>query len=133
MNAEQLDPEQIRTNAFIGDQDSISGIKLRPFTMQSLIMCRATGNRLVMGIDPENSENIEHDVIGFLYIHCAPIGDVRKACRNKDLFWEKSLEFADTLNVSDFKSIVDKVTAIIQDASSSIVETIGADGKTSGN
>jgi len=131
---EQLDPEQIRQEAFIGTEDVIGGMKLRPFTMQSLLMCRATGNRLVLGGDIENADGIEQDVIGFLYIHAGDILEVRRSCRNKDLFWEKCLEFSDKLKFSDFQSIVDKVSAIITEASVGIVEVkSSSESKTPGN
>jgi hypothetical protein len=132
--SEQLDPEQIRTEAFIGQDDFLCGLKMRPFTMQSLLMCRASGNRLVAGGDVDKIEGIEQDVIGFLYIHAGDVLEVRRACRDKDLFWEKSLEFADKLKFSDFQSIVEKVSAIITEASSGIVEVKSTgQSKPSGN
>lgn len=119
---QQRDPETIRSESFLGEDNEIAGLNVRPFTMQSLLMCRAIGNKLVLG-DADKLENIEQDVIGFLYIHAGDIKEVRKACRDKELFWDKCLEFSDKLKIYDFQIIVEKVSKIINEASAGMVGT----------
>ena len=119
---------QTRSDAFVPKETSIKDLKLRPFTAGSLLICKKVGNKLITGGD---SENPEFDILSFIYIHCAPIVQVRVNSYSKEKFWTSVLEWADKLNVSDLNEAGKMIEEIITSSGLAIASPKD-DGKSSG-
>ena len=101
---------QARSDAFVPKETSIRDLKLRPFTAGSLLICKKIGNKLITGGE---SDNPEFDILSFIYIHSAPIVQVRVNSYSKEKFWTSVLEWADKLNVSDLNEAGKMIEEII--------------------
>ena len=125
---EALKASEARSNAFIQEESSIKGIKLRPFTAGSLLICRKVGNKLIAG---GQSEDPEFDILSFLYIHSAPVNEVRTNSFNKEKFWAGVLAWADKLKITDLEEAGRLIEKIITDSGLAIASPKD-DGKASG-
>jgi hypothetical protein len=119
---------QTRSDAFVPKETSIRDVKLRPFTAGSLLICKKVGNKLITGGE---SENPEFDILSFIYIHSAPIAQVRVNSYSKEKFWGSVLEWADKLNVSDLNEAGKMIEEIITSSGLAIASPKD-DGKSSG-
>jgi hypothetical protein len=119
---------QTRSDAFVPKETSIKDLKLRPFTAGSLLICKKVGNKLITGGE---SENPEFDILSFIYIHTAPLAQVRVNSYSKEKFWTSVLEWADKLNVSDLNE-AGKVIEEIITSSGLAIASPKDDGKSSG-
>ena len=134
MNTDMIGDEEIfsdsqkRSDAFIQSESAIKGIKLRPFTAGSLLICRKVGNKLIAG---GQSEDPEFDILSFLYIHSAPAGEVRANSFSKEKFWSGVLAWADKLKITDLEEAGKLIEKIITDSGLAIATPTG-DGKASG-
>jgi hypothetical protein len=109
---------QSRSDAFIPKETSIKDVKLRPFTAGSLLICKKIGNRLITGGE---SENAEFDILSFIYIHAAPIQQVRVNSYSKEKFWGAVLEWADKLKITDLEEAGKMIESIIASSGLAIV------------
>lgn len=119
---------QTRSDAFVPKETSIKDLKLRPFTAGSLLICKKVGNKLITGGE---SDNPEFDILSFIYIHSAPIVQVRVNSYSKEKFWTSVLEWADKLNVSDLNEAGKMIEEIITSSGLAIASPKD-DGKSSG-
>jgi hypothetical protein len=119
---------QTRSDAFVPKETSIRDVKLRPFTAGSLLICKKVGNKLITGGE---SENPEFDILSFIYIHSAPIAQVRVNSYSKEKFGGSVLEWADKLNVSDLNEAGKMIEEIITSSGLAIASPKD-DGKSSG-
>lgn len=119
---------QSRSDAFVPKETSIRDVKLRPFTAGSLLICKKVGNKLITGGE---SENPEFDILSFIYIHSAPIAQVRVNSYSKEKFWASVLEWADKLKVTDLEEAGKMIEEIISSSGLAIASPKD-DGKSSG-
>jgi len=119
---------QSRSDAFVPKETSIRDVKLRPFTAGSLLICKKAGNKLITGGE---SENPEFDILSFIYIHSAPIAQVRVNSYSKEKFWASVLEWADKLKVTDLEEAGKMIEEIISSSGLAIASPKD-DGKSSG-
>jgi hypothetical protein len=120
---------QTRADAFVPKETSIRDVKLRPFTAGSLLICKKVGNKLITGGE---SENPEFDILSFIYIHSAPIAQVRVNSYSKEKFWGSVLEWADKLKVTDLEEAGKMIEEIISSSGLAIASPKD-DGKSSSN
>jgi hypothetical protein len=125
---EILKSSQARSNAFIQNEQSIKDIKLRPFTAGSLLICRKVGNKLIAG---GQSEDPEFDILSFLYIHAAPVAEVRANSFTKEKFWSGVLAWADKLKITDLEEAGKLIEKIITESGLAIASPKD-DGKATG-
>jgi len=128
MNDEEV-LSQTRADAFVPKETSIRDVKLRPFTAGSLLICKKVGNKLITGGE---SENPEFDILSFIYIHSAPIVQVRVNSYSKEKFWGSVLEWADKLKVTDLEEAGKMIEEIITSSGLAIASPKD-DGKFSSN
>jgi hypothetical protein len=127
MNDEEV-LSQTRADAFVPKETSIRDVKLRPFTAGSLLICKKVGNKLITGGE---SENPEFDILSFIYIHSAPIAQVRVNSYSKEKFWSSVLEWADKLKVTDLEEAGKMIEEIISSSGLAIASPKD-DGKSNG-
>jgi len=125
---EILDQSKVRADAFIPKETSIRDVKLRPFTAGSLLICKKVGNKLITGGE---SENPEFDILSFIYIHSAPVAQVRVNSYSKEKFWGSVLEWADKLKVTDLEEAGKMIEEIISSSGLAIASPKD-DGKSDG-
>jgi len=104
--------EDAKLEVFVEAEPVVCGLELRPFTAGSLIILKKTGNGLLKGDDT----NTEFDVAAFLYAHTANVKIVRRAARNKEIWEEMVLAFADKLTVRDFVKAANQIQGIMESA-----------------
>jgi len=126
---EILNQSQKRSDAFIEKESSLKGIKLRPFTAGSLLICKKVGNKLITGGE---SDNPEFDILSFIYIHAAPNIEVRTNSYSKEKFWGAVLEWADKLKITDLEEAGKMIENIITESGLAIASPKD-DGKSSSN
>lgn len=124
MTEEEVLQSAKRTDAFISSESTIKGLIVRPFTAGSLLICKRVGNSLVGG---EKSEDPEFDVLSFIYIHTAPIDEVRKNAFNKEVFWASVTKWADKLTLKDIEEAGSLVEKIIANSGIGIVSPASSD------
>jgi hypothetical protein len=124
MTEEEVLQSAKRTDAFISSESTIKGLAVRPFTAGSLLICKRVGNSLVGG---EKSEDPEFDVLSFIYIHTAPIDEVRKNAFNKEIFWASVTKWADKLTLKDIEEAGSLVEKIIANSGIGIVSPASSD------
>lgn len=135
MNTDLMKDEEIlkqseaRSDAFIHGESAFGSIKLRPFTAGSLLICRKVGNRLITG---GQSEDPEFDILSFLYIHAAPVNEVRVNSFSKEKFWSGVLAWADKLKITDLEEAGKLIEKIITDSGLAIASPKD-DGKPASN
>jgi len=125
---EILEASESRSDAFIQNESVLKNIKLRPFTAGSLLICKKVGNKLITG---GQSEDAEFDILSFLYIHSAPVKEVRINSFNKEKFWSGVIEWAYKLKISDLEQAGKLIEKIITDSGLAIASPKD-DGKSSG-
>lgn len=114
-----------RNDSFISAEDSFAGLKVRPFTAGSLLICKRVGNSLVTG---GTSEDPEFDVLSFIYIHSASLDQVRKNAFKKETFWSAVTDWADRLTVKDIEQAGPLVEKIIANSGIGVVTPTSTDG-----
>jgi len=119
---------QARADAFVPKETKIRDVKLRPFTAGSLLICKKVGNKLITGGE---SDSPEFDILSFIYIHSAPIAQVRVNSYSKEKFWGSVLEWADKLKVTDLEEAGKMIEEIISSSGLAIASPKD-DGKSSG-
>jgi hypothetical protein len=120
---------QARADAFVPKETKIRDVKLRPFTAGSLLICKKVGNKLITGGE---SDSPEFDILSFIYIHSAPIAQVRVNSYSKEKFWGSVLEWADKLKVTDLEEAGKMIEEIISSSGLAIASPKD-DGKSSSN
>jgi hypothetical protein len=107
---------ELKNEVFVQPAPEVCGMKLRPFSASSLILLKKTKNPIISG-DTRDVDDIEFHIAGFLFIHAAPLSEVRKASFKPDLFEEKVLEFAERMSIRDFSLAVKQIERIVTEAS----------------
>lgn len=125
---EILRASETRSDAFLQNESSLKDIKLRPFTAGSLLICKKIGNKLITG---GQSEDPEFDILSFLYIHAAPVNEVRINSFSKEKFWAGVLAWADKLKITDLEEAGKLIEKIITESGLAIASPKD-DGKGSG-
>ena len=103
----------------------IAGLKLRPFSLGSLSICRKVGLSVLTGeAAPETLtlDEQQQQIVAFLYIQSQPIPEVLKAIQSPHFLDEAVLEFSLTLPMEAFPQAIAEVQRIIDAASAAFVE-----------
>ncbi|NBT67692.1 MAG: hypothetical protein EBT78_08030 [Betaproteobacteria bacterium] len=114
-----------RTDSFIKSDFKIGELKLRPFTAGSLLILKKVGNHLIMG---GQTDNAEFDILSFIYIHTAPLAEVRYKSFDKQRFWEAVLEWADKVKVQELEQAGKIIEEIIVSSGLAIASPIEGKG-----
>lgn len=103
MNADAL--RDMAANVAVAAPETVTmgdGLVLRPLTAGSASLCALAGNRAYLAIVGGEKEKLadvnDYDVTEFLYIHCAPEDETRRAVtspglRDKVLKWGAKVDF----------------------------------------
>lgn len=123
----QTEEESInaRLDSFIAPHPKIGDLKLRSFTAGSLLILKKVGNKLVLG---GASEDPEFDILSFIYIHTAPIQEVRYKSFDKQRFWEAVLEWADKIKVQELEQAGKVIEQIIVSSGLAIASPLEGKG-----
>lgn len=93
--------EQHLAEAMTAPGPEVGGLQLRKPSIGSLLLLRKTGNRLFSAdgkmaeVDETNLLEFADDLVGFIFIHAAPIEEVTRLCHGpREDFERKLSEFA---------------------------------------
>lgn len=116
--------EQLETT-FTQAPAEIAGLKLRPFSLGSLSLCRRIKLTMLTGeADPEtlSDEEKQQQIVAFLFIQSQPVPDVLKAIQSPDFFDEHILPFSLELPMEAFPLAIKEIQRVIDAASAAFVE-----------
>jgi hypothetical protein len=103
----------------------IAGLKLRPFSLGSLSICRRLKlTMLTGGADPESltEEEKQQQIVAFLYVQSQPIPEVLRAIQSSRFFDETILAFSLELPMEAFPQAIREIQRVIDTASAAFVE-----------
>ena len=103
----------------------IAGLKLRPFSLGSLSICRRL--KLTMLTGEADAETLSEDekqqqIVAFLYVQSQPIPEVLKAIQSPRFFDETALPFSLSLPMEAFPEAIREIQRVIDSASAAFVE-----------
>jgi hypothetical protein len=103
----------------------IAGLKLRPFSLGSLSICRRL--KLTMLTGEADAETLSEDekqqqIVAFLYIQSQPIPEVLQAIQSPRFFDETVLPFSLSLPMEAFPEAIREIQRVIDSASAAFVE-----------
>lgn len=103
----------------------IAGLKLRPFSLGSLSICRRL--KLTMLTGEADAETLSEDekqqqIVAFLYVQSQPIPEVLKAIQSSRFFDETVLPFSLSLPMEAFPEAIREIQRVIDSASAAFVE-----------
>lgn len=103
----------------------IAGLKLRPFSLGSLSICRRL--KLTMLTGEADAETLSEDekqqqIVAFLYVQSQPIPEVLKAIQSPRFFDETVLPFSLSLPMEAFPEAIREIQRVIDSASAAFVE-----------
>lgn len=128
--------DDVKIGAFLTpEMTDMNGLKLRPFSAGSYLICQRRGLSMFTGeapnIDPDlpmESQIFQTTVAdqlwqmtAFLYLHAAPMTDVLIASGNDEAFRSAVDAFAFTLSPTIFSSALEQITRLCQQVGSSAV------------
>ena len=139
MNAEeQSERDRANLEAFIKpDEPVVAGIKLRPLSAGSYALLCLTKNELInpTGEEVEHPDektdvivkrrqpiNAEIEALAFLYIHGAPLAEVRRVAFNEQLFRESVLAWADGLPMDAMAGALNQISEILAPLAAARIE-----------
>ena len=113
-------------DALLGGGTVFKGVKLRPVTLSSLAILEKLGSSLITG---EESGNHVMEALIFLWVQSEDQAIVRAAVLTSELddkanVTAKALELGERLGISDMQELVDCMTTMMSDATSTKVEAI---------
>ena len=103
----------------------IAGLKLRPFSLGSLSICRRL--KLTMLTGEADAETLSEDekqqqIVAFLYVQSQSIPEVLKAIQSPRFFDETVLPFSLSLPMEAFPEAIREIQRVIDSASAAFVE-----------
>lgn len=103
----------------------IAGLKLRPFSLGSLSICRRL--KLTMLTGEADAETLSEDekqqqIVAFIYVQSQPIPEVLKAIQSPRFFDETVLPFSLSLPMEAFPEAIREIQRVIDSASAAFVE-----------
>ena len=103
----------------------IAGLKLRPFSLGSLSICRRVKLTMLTGeAAPETltDDEKQQQIVAFLYIQSQPVPDVLRAIQSPRFFDETVLPFSLELPMEAFPLAIAEIQRVIEAASAAFVE-----------
>jgi hypothetical protein len=116
--------EQILEDAFTEPGTEVAGLKLRPFSLGTLNLCRRLKLTLFTG-QPEaelSDDEKQRQIIAFLFLQSRPLDEVLRAVRSPDFDDEHLLPFSLTLPLSAIPEAVAEIQRIMDSAGAAVVE-----------
>lgn len=116
---------QLLEDAFTEPEKTIAGLKLRPFSIGSLNICRRLNLTLFTqaeGAAELSEEEKQRQIVAFLFIQSEPLPDVLKAIRSENFDDEYLLPFSCRLPISAIPEAVKEIQRIIDAAGAAAVE-----------
>jgi hypothetical protein len=105
-----------KINSFIApESNAVAGFSLRPFTAQSLLFLQKTGSGFLGQIDSNDPDLFFH-IASFLYIHTAPVEDIKKAITDMAVYRDKVIDFSAKISVSEMIKSAESIKKIIEDS-----------------
>jgi hypothetical protein len=127
-------PEATKTaleNAFLEAPLTIAGKQLRPLSANSLLILQRTKNKLLTNaaktpVD-EAFDIADQDtffaLMAFLYIHSAPVAEVRRVVRASEIDFQDAVEdFAESISIADLLTAGEHASSEIATATAAMVE-----------
>lgn len=106
--------DDLKIGAFLAPgEETIGGLKLRPFSAGSFLVCQRRGLGLFTGEQTESTEQM-WQMMAFLYLHSAPMDEVLIASGNDEAFRKAVDAFAFTLSPAIFRAAVEKISLLCQ-------------------
>ena len=122
----------ILDNSFVTPPAEVNGLKLRPFSLGSMQICRKIKLTMLTGdANPEDlsDEEQQKQIVAFIFIQSAPIPEVLRAI-NQPNFWDDVLlPFSMGLHLSAIPAAVEEIKRIINEANASYVEVQSKPGE----
>lgn len=119
-----MSTQQNLEDAFTEPQTVVAGLKLRPFSLGTLNLCRRLGLSLFTGQqDAEISdEEKQRQIVAFLFLQSRPFEEVLRAARSENFDDEYLLPFSLTLPLSAIPEAVSEIQRIMDQAGAAVVE-----------
>jgi hypothetical protein len=106
--------DDLKIGAFLAPDPEVGGVKMRPFSAGSYLLCQRRGLTLFTGDGAASEADQMWQMIAFLYIHSAPIEEVLIAGGNEEAFRKAVDAYAFNLSPSVFREAIEKITEICQ-------------------
>jgi hypothetical protein len=115
----------INEQTFTEPTAEIAGMKLRPFSLGSLSICRRAKLTMLTGdVQPEDltDDEKQQQIVAFIYIQSQPIPEVLKAVKDPDFIENHVLPFSMVLPLDAVPLAVKEIQRIMDAASAAYVE-----------
>ena len=106
-------------------ESDVLGLKLRPFSLGSLSICRRIKLSMITGdakMDELNDEEKQRQIIAFLYIQSQPVQTVLKAIQSPNFYDEYVLPFSMDLPLHAIPEAVQEIQRVMAEAGAAYVE-----------
>lgn len=102
----------------------VAGLKLRPFSLGTLNLCRRLGLTLFTGQqdDGVSDDEKQRQIVAFLFLQSRPMDEVLRAVRSPDFDDDYLLPFSLTLPLSTIPDAVSEIQRIMDAAGAAVVE-----------
>ncbi|XHR27550.1 MAG: hypothetical protein ACFUZC_16590 [Chthoniobacteraceae bacterium] len=123
---------QLLEEPFTQAPGEIAGLKLRPFSLGSLSLCRKLKLTLLTG-DASQEQIDENEMIKqistFLFIQSRPVEEVLRAIKSREFYDEHVLPFSLDLPMASFQQTLQEIMRIVNEASAAYVEVLPKPGE----
>lgn len=126
-----LTKSQLNEEAFLEPSQEIAGLKLRPFSLGSLAICRKLKLSLLTGEGEGEigTEEQQNQILAFLFIQSQPVEEVLRAIKSADFMTDHVLPFSLTLPMSAFPAAIAAIQGVIDSAGAAFVEVLPKPGE----
>ena len=111
---------------FIAPTESdVLGLKLRPFSLGSLRICRRIKLTMITGdakLDDLDDEEKQRQIIAFLYVQSQPIQTVLRAIQSPNFYDEYVLPFSMDLPLHAIPEAVQEIQRVMAEAGAAYIE-----------
>jgi len=111
---------------FIAPSESdVLGLKLRPFSLGSLSICRRIKLTMITGdakLDDLDDEEKQRQIIAFLYIQSQPVQTVLRAIQSPDFYDEFVLPFSMDLPLHAIPEAVQEIQRVMAEAGAAYID-----------
>ena len=121
------DRNQQLESTFTQPPAEIAGLRLRPFSLGSLSICRRVKLTMLTGeADPQtlSDDEKQQQIVAFLFIQSQPVPDVLRAIQSPDFLGEHVLPFSLGLPMEAFPQAIREIQRVIDAASAAFVEVL---------
>jgi hypothetical protein len=106
-------------------ETDVLGLKLRPFSLGSLSICRKIKLSMITGdakLDELDDEEKQRQIIAFLYIQSQPIQSVLRAIQSPNFYDKYVLPFSMDLPLHAIPEAVQEIQRVMTEAGAAYVE-----------